>query len=524
MSPEALVGVLAVVGLWLRWIVATGSSIWTDEAEFLAIVRLPTWLDLITFLRLHESHPPLFYLLERVWLTMWGDSVRTALLLPVLLGVALIPAVYLAGRCMLSRWTAMSAAVLVTVNPSLVHFSGYARPYSLMPLLATVSTSLLWRALGGGGIGWWTVYTLSAAGMLLTHNWGWLVFGAQCAVVPCWFLGRRDQAAAARGWLAAVGGTLVLYAAWLPSFLVQLRHAGHAGRPIWRLDAPLGPFTEFGRVALGIPPTLSLAIVVVLVAAGIRSAWASRDDGQRLALLLCAGVPLVSVTVAGALSARTWLTPEYCLLITSPLALLAGARGLERFADRGNRVPFLVSAMTLGMIYALTWSGQATFGKSNSEPLARALQRASVPSDLIVIQPGFVAPALNYYFSARNEQIDYPFQQRLEAIPYDHVVERVADPASVEVTRKRLTDAWKAGRRVWFVTRCDWYRYPRVLPSDWLGKGLITADVPLMVTRFYQVRDFLAELYGPPIPHAIPMDPGARRETLCAELYRPGTK
>jgi uncharacterized membrane protein len=514
---------VSALALAIRWTVATASGFWTDEAEFLFIARLPSVGALLEFLKFHEAHPPLFYLLQRVWSEIWGHSDPALVALPVLSGAALVPVTFVAGRRMFSQWVGAGAAILVATQPFLAHYSAYARPYSTMALLATASVALLWRGLrDGGGIAW-SLYAVVTAGMLLTHNWGWLVLGAECLVAAAWLVfstaddGRRRVA----GYAAGLAGVAALYAWWLPAFLIQLGHAGHAARKGWTLGEPLYPFIEFARVAAGVPALLSLVLLGLLatMAAYRPRGEPAETPEQRLALLLCIGVPVCAVTAAGILSARTWLTQEYCLVIVAPLALLAATRGLERLARRQAAVGFLTAVAAFAVIYLFTWLSLAQVGKSNAREFAAALLERAKPSDLLVLHPAFVAPSFNYYYSGSNSQIDFPFQRREEAILYDRLAERSADTTALRLSLETMRDTRRAGRRTWFITRCDWFDFPRAVPPEWVHRGLITADVPLLVTRLYQLRDELRRLYGAPVSHDIPMDRSPKREALCAELY-----
>jgi hypothetical protein len=525
-GPLAIVISMVFVGVLLRWTVATSSSFWTDEAEFLSIARSPTVGALLNFLKLHESHPPLFYLVERVWIAGLGNSDLAAVALPVLLGVTLIPAVYLIGLRMFSPWVGTCAAILVAANPFLSHFSGYARPYSLLPLLATASAGCLWYGLRKGKTSTWITYSVVTSAMLLTHHWGWLIFASEIFVTLVWVaLSKRHQERSFIGrWLGAATGVLVIYWWWLPSFLQQLRDAGHAARRGWTLDSPLYPFTEFARVAIGVPAALALLLLLLLVGVAC-GRWRRRDGGANtedaLALAICVGVPLVSVAAAGALSGRTWLTPEYCLLIPAPLALLAASRGLEVLAVRRSAILLLSATATLAIIYLLTWSVLGNLGKSNSREFALALQRNVQPADVLLVHPAFVAPSLNYYFHGANAQIDFPFLRRYDAIPYDNVADKVAAASTMQSVVNTLQNAHRKERRVWFITRCDWFAFPRAIPRIWVQQGLVTSDVPLLVTRFHELRDELKALYGLPITSLIPQDRSMKREILCAELYTP---
>src|SRR5579864_7836731 len=146
----ALVLILTVAAFVLRWMFATRSGLWRDEALFLSIVRFPQVSDIIAFLHYHESHPPLFYLMMRGWLRVVGDSDNSALLMTSLIGALIVPATYLCGRRVFGRPTALMAALFTAISGSLGENAGLARPYSLLPVLTLLSTYLLWPLLYDG--------------------------------------------------------------------------------------------------------------------------------------------------------------------------------------------------------------------------------------------------------------------------------------------------------------------------------------------------------------------------------------
>ena len=142
---------LFCIALALRILKAGASGIWRDEGLFLFVVDSPTFGSMFDFLRFHESHPPLFYVLMRLWRSVFGHSVDAAEALTVLLGAVRVPVAYLVGTRMFSRRAGLIAAVLVAFSPALVYHAVLVRPYSLLPILATVATYYLWSGLRGGG-------------------------------------------------------------------------------------------------------------------------------------------------------------------------------------------------------------------------------------------------------------------------------------------------------------------------------------------------------------------------------------
>ena len=81
-----------------------------------------------------ERSPPLYYLLAWVWAQMFGTGEVGLRSLSALIGVATIPAAYLAAREFASRRAGVIAAAFVAFNPYLVWYSQEARSYALLVL------------------------------------------------------------------------------------------------------------------------------------------------------------------------------------------------------------------------------------------------------------------------------------------------------------------------------------------------------------------------------------------------------
>jgi hypothetical protein len=111
-TPTVALLALTTVALIVRVLLPAPGGLWRDEALFLFVVRSPSWTAMMDFLRLHESHPPLFYILMRVWLSMAGNSDAAALALPVAAGVALVPVIYFVGTSLFSQPIGLIAAGL----------------------------------------------------------------------------------------------------------------------------------------------------------------------------------------------------------------------------------------------------------------------------------------------------------------------------------------------------------------------------------------------------------------------------
>ena len=107
------------------------------------------------------QHPPLFYLLDRGWIEVFGNSVAARRALSALIGV-LVP---LAGLWLCLELGSPAAGlvmlVLIAVSPFHLLFSQTAREYELWALLILISSALLLRAMRSNTPVAWLYYTIS---------------------------------------------------------------------------------------------------------------------------------------------------------------------------------------------------------------------------------------------------------------------------------------------------------------------------------------------------------------------------
>jgi uncharacterized membrane protein len=89
-----------------------------------------------------DVHPPLYYLLLREWIRLFGNGERTVRGLSALFYILAVYAVYRLGKILYGHQTALLCATIYLSSPLAVLSGQFARMYSLLSLLAIVSTLL----------------------------------------------------------------------------------------------------------------------------------------------------------------------------------------------------------------------------------------------------------------------------------------------------------------------------------------------------------------------------------------------
>jgi hypothetical protein len=541
----AILAALVLVVLVTRGWVMYAGGIWADEGLVFSILAIPSLGGMIEFLRLHESHPPLFYLLARGWSAVLGGTDATLLALPLVLSLLLVPVVYLAGKAMFGRSTALLAATLVALSPALTEHASQLRPYGLLPVLVTASAVSLLRGLELGGRREWVVFVVSTALLLYTHHWTWLV-GAGLFLASIDFCRRLPsprREAALRETIVAAVAIAALYAPWAGAFLHQARETGHVALTLEGVElllfALLGALTVPYMLAFGSVPGTQLPFVLFsLVATAVTVAilyWrgALREAGldagpqegdadwrrrRRFLLVVTAGATVFGIV----LSPRSNMLLDRCVAMLSPVVILAMSSWLiERHAR--SAMPLARRLVVAGgvFIFWLSVSNILALSKtvrSNALEVAAEISSAARPTDLLIVAPEWYAPSFNHYFAPSLEQVDYPHEGRSGLLRFDGVRARHADTVALARLRRRILAAGISGRRVWLVTARRYLRFvdedlPRMSDAQ---KAKLTS-----VVRVQQARDALVAQFGAPDTTHFVRTASTRYEELLPLLFSP---
>jgi hypothetical protein len=363
---------------WLRWaaLLAGLYLLSASLARHRLLINTEVWalyhagrplFEQLAAVREDLVHPPLFYLLERAWLRIFGATDGSAKLLPVLVN---IPALFLftwLARRVTSRWRVASllfAGAYLAPGQTLT----LVRMYGLVILWVLVALVLWdeWRKQPGG-----LALTLWAAAVTLlvyTHYSGLLIVAGFLAVN--WLFGPRR--------LLFSAACAVPLAAFLPwaAFEFPVYEARGLETNLWwvrmLLAEPykglglmmyefLGPMPVEGRWRYLFAACAGALHIVLLVfaARSLGRLWPRRRDAEEAdrrfwILAVFAGVPVVALLVFSmaatpALAPRflIGILPAYWLLVVR-LAELGGRRGLRWLY--GAIVPWVLVADTSAVI------------------------------------------------------------------------------------------------------------------------------------------------------------------------------
>ncbi|MEO6859115.1 MAG: glycosyltransferase family 39 protein [Solirubrobacteraceae bacterium] len=261
-APLLIVLGLTIVGAVFRVVDLTSQSYWFDEAQAAHELHL-SFGGMLSAWSAGEPNPPLYFLVAWPWAQIFGTGEGGLRALSAVLGIGLIPLVYLSGKELISRRAGLFAAALAAVNPFLIWYSQEAREYMLLCVLATASVLLFaraWREPTGRRLAWWA---LVAALALLTQYFAGFLIGAEAALL-LW-------RARSRSTLLALAALLVVEAALGIDY-----YEARALIPGW---APLALVIGAACAAAG-TRVAGGSLAVILVAAFIYAGIVIRDSPQ----------------------------------------------------------------------------------------------------------------------------------------------------------------------------------------------------------------------------------------------------
>lgn len=156
-----------------------------DLQKFQQIKPSSTAADTIRSLAVEDpQHPPLYFLMARGWMHLFGSSMLASRLLPVLLSLLGLPLMYgLAIELFESRLVAWLSTVFLALSPFDILFAQTARQYSFLTTAVIASSWLLLRAMRFKTWQGWGGYALSVAIGLYVHPFFTLTVAAQGAYV-----------------------------------------------------------------------------------------------------------------------------------------------------------------------------------------------------------------------------------------------------------------------------------------------------------------------------------------------------
>jgi mannosyltransferase len=440
------------LGLFVRVYNLGGESLWYDEIISVGLAHM-TPAEIIAD-RAANVHPPLYFLLLRGWVALFGDSERAVRSLSVLFGLLAIFMTYKAGRLLFDEEVGMIASLLLALSPFHIRYCQEARAYSLLVLLTLASFYFFLKLLQEKN-NWLSLgYVLSSALLAYTHYYGLFVLVAQnLYFATLLLLPRKDFELTLKRWLILQSLVLLLFAPWISTLFHQVSkvESGYwIAPPSKKTLRTTFRYYAGGKEAISFFFLLAFLSLITLDKKKGRWGWKTpsgfvRSLRQKIILtdlrkiwLLCCWL-LIPVFVPYFVSRIS--TPVYnhrYTIIASLAFYLLIAKGVKNLAYW----PIKGIALSAFIILSLM-SVQGYFGKVQKEQwkeAARYVDSMAESGDLILFNAARSKGAFEYY-SQRSDLDKKPFPERDSRHKHDYD----------EKMMKQLIPILKPHKRVWLV-------------------------------------------------------------------------
>lgn len=167
-----------------------------------------------------DIHPPLYYMLLRLWALAFGGSEVSLRLPSVAAALASLPLAFVSFKVLAGSRTAILATFWLATSPFFVLYSRMARYYSLALLLGLASFCLFLQLLEGRSLGRWLGYVAVSAGLLYTDYPACGLLLAQNLYLL--FCRRALRPGLGREWLGSQLAIGLLYLPWVVELLKQV--------------------------------------------------------------------------------------------------------------------------------------------------------------------------------------------------------------------------------------------------------------------------------------------------------------
>jgi mannosyltransferase len=438
---------VVVVGAALRIWHLGSQSLWFDEARFLEAALRPDFASLVKFMIEEDYHPPLYPLVLKGWVALFGTSDAAVRALPALAGLALVPlTAWLTMLLARDRRASLVAALFVALGSYHLYLSQEGRHYTWLAALGVLNIIAYVQVLRYGRKRWLATLGLTAVIGSLSHYYMLLMIVGQIA-----FAARARVRL--RGTVLAVlaASVFVFVLVWGGPFVEQGRQraAWGGGGLIDPLSGPLQALEfilqsiswtavdfSFGRAILLLGssgfdwPDVGKSLAV-LAATGL-GVWGLVQLSRRklrfpfsvVGLIAAVGALPVGLAIASSLTEAMLYDTKY-VSFAAPLWALAVAVGFASL--RGRLLTALVALLLVAGLAAsaLEFHLEAIPWKENWSAAAELLNQRWHDGDALLQRAPYTAFCLDHYLGWTPSRLSSPGANLPPKLSVAHIAEEL---------------------------------------------------------------------------------------------------
>lgn len=392
-----LLAVLTAIGAALRFYNLSGNSLWLDEATTYVLSTYDLgkiWAIGFT----GDNNPPLFHWITHFML-MLGNSEFILRLLPVLMGIATIPIIYLIGKEIKDKYVGIIAAALVTFSPFCIHYAREAYSYSMVLFVSSLVILYYIKAIKTNEKKNWIIFGVLSALAFWTHFYTFVILIVMYShaiitlrgdILSTKFKNLTNPAYALI--TTAVLSAPVVYMA-VSRFMTISNQAVTYGV----LGVALIPETLFRFSGWN----WSVAGVFILTSIiGLTYLYVKNKQMLTFSLMFI----ILPVIISVILSSKMTMNPRYLIyLLPVIFVTMACCYALLEIIITDKRLVYAIIAIIV-LVNALPLA--AYYSNPTSEDwrgYSSRLTASTNAGDIVVAVPGYISTPLNYYYNNKTD-------------------------------------------------------------------------------------------------------------------------
>ena len=394
----------------------TRSSIWHDEGYTLWLIRYNPLQIIERTAR--DVHPPLYYLVAKLWTLIFGRSELGIRSLSAVFFIGIIYFAYKIIEKLLNERAAFWGSMLVALSPFMVRFAQESRMYGMVAFLTTLGTYFLVRYFKEKNGRLLIFYALSMAAAAYTQYYAFFIIMVQwivvAAITPGFFkLKWKDSFKNHLGifdfkWLAAGLAPIAAFLPWAPVAYKQVTRVSTSYwiRPEW-ITAKTIPnsLTEFiiynhlDSFNNSDIPLLVLFWFLIIVLVGASAALLLKKEWRKTigAFLLYGYMPMALVFILSKVRTPVYQDRYFPFSAVAILALWGiGIAAVKNKYVRGGLAALAVIVLIGGNLEMHSVTNH------QMKALSEAVKKQMKPGDIVLSGELYTFLDGSYYFGDKN--------------------------------------------------------------------------------------------------------------------------
>ncbi len=420
--------IILLFGTVLRLYKIADISLWHDEA-FSALLICYPFGEMINRIIL-DVHPPLYYIMLRIWDIILGDSLLSLRLFSAFFGILTVYFTYLFVKTAFkNERLSLIAATFIAINPFQIQYATEARMYTLGTFLIMLSSWLLVKALEAPSFQaitinqtekiiftikkyrWWILYGISAVTAIYTHYYLiFSIFGQVLFIIFWAFKNYGSKPLTINGlkikeWINSenIKGAIIAYAIsfliFLPWISILLKQLGQVEENYWipKMNSFSIPNTIFHLFAgTNINTENSNLIIISLVFLAFLALALKREkNNYKWLTIFSFFVPFV---IAVVLSFKRSLYLDRYFVFVGLFYLVILASFIESIKKNILRNAFLIFFIAASiLLFNKNWQNINSDGKFGMAGASEFLFKNAAPEDKVYINSTFIFFTYKYY-------------------------------------------------------------------------------------------------------------------------------